>query len=109
MHDRHDDFWIAGTDCQTNAASLPGKTASKFFPGATAVGALENSTDIFAAGHARAGSETPRRPLARVERCVNNLRIRRIEHDIATTRLRVVRRLCVQYQLPSLARIRCFK
>ena len=92
LHDCHDDFWIAGADCQTNPASLPGKTAAEFFPGSAAVGALENSADIFAAGHARTGSETPRRSLARIQRCVNNLRIRRIERDIATTRMRVMRR-----------------
>ena len=54
LHDRHDNFWIAGANCQTNAASLSGKTAAEFFPACATVSALENSADVFAPGHARA-------------------------------------------------------
>src|SRR5262249_1642372 len=66
LHNCHHHLGIAGADCQTDPAGLPGKTAAEFLPGAAAVRAFENSSDIFAAGHARAGSETPWRPLARI-------------------------------------------
>src|SRR5205823_10636884 len=109
LHDCHHHFWIAGADCQTDPASLPWKTAAEFFPRSSTVGALENSTDIFAAGHARAGGETPRRPLPRIQRCVNSLRIRRVKRDFPTACVRVVRRRCVKDQYPSLARHRGLK
>src|SRR5262249_52366807 len=79
LHNRHHDSWIAGADCQTNPASLPGKTAAEFFPACAAVGTLENSANILAAGHARTGSETPWRSLPCVQRSVNILRIRRVK------------------------------
>src|SRR5262245_2117501 len=98
LHHRHDDFWIAGADCKTDSASLTGKTSAKLFPGSAAVGALKNSADVFAPSHAWATSETPRRPLSRIQRGVKNLRIRRVECDITTARLCIVGRQCVQDQ-----------
>ena len=109
LHHCHHDFWVAGADCQTNSASLTGKTAAEFFPSRAPVGALENSADVFTPGHAWTRRETPRRSLPRVKHCINNLRIRRVKCDIATARLCVVRRRCMQDQFPALTRICCFK
>ncbi len=81
---------------KTNSASLTGKTSSKLFPGSAAIGAVKNPADVFAARHARARGKTPRCPLPRVQHGVKNLRIRWIERDIATTRLRIMRRRCLQ-------------
>src|SRR5215471_18722423 len=96
LHNCHDDFWIAGTDRQTNSTSLTGETTTQLFPACAAIDALKNSANVFAPSHTRAGTETPRCPLAGVQYGVNNLRIRRIDRDVATARLCIVGRLRVQ-------------
>src|SRR4029079_17425724 len=68
-------------------------------------GALENSPDIFTVSHAEAGSETPRCALSCIKRSVNCLRVRWIDHHLATPRARVVWGSCFQNQFPCFARV----
>src|SRR5437868_2704451 len=108
LHNCHHDLRIAGADGQAYASRLSGQTAAYFFPGRTAVRAFENSADIFAASRVRSRRETPGRALPRVKRCVNVLRITRIENDIAAPSARVMRRSCLQNEFPCFAAIGCF-
>jgi len=96
-------------DCQSNAAGLSRQTAPKFLPSRAAVSALENSADIFAAGYARAGRETPRCALSRIKRRVNNFGIRWIHYHIATASAGLVRRGRLQDHFPTFACISCLE
>src|SRR6267143_2886725 len=80
LHDRHHDICFTGANRQTDPPGLGGQAAAQFFPSRTAIGAFENSGDIFATTGVRSGSETPGRALSRVERCVNGLRSSWVEN-----------------------------
>src|SRR5256885_13704653 len=85
FHTRHYDFRVVRAHGQTNPSRLRRQTAAQFFPSRPGICALENSAHIFAAGRVRSRSKTPGRSLSRVKRGVNDLRITRIENQIAAT------------------------
>src|SRR5205823_718669 len=90
LHNRHHHFGLARCHRQTDAPGLARQSAREFLPGRAAVGALENAADIVAVGRDHAVGKRPWRPLSGIERGVDRLRIRRIEHYIAAAGAGVV-------------------
>src|SRR5438270_8083995 len=108
LNNGHDDIWFARGYCQSDPAGLRWKSTAQLLPGCATVRALKDSTNVFAVRRSRPGNETPGRSLPRVKCRVNDLRITRIESDVAAAGPRVMRRGGLQDQLPNFSTIRGF-
>src|SRR2546423_1237550 len=84
-------FGLLAATARPDAAGLRRQSAAQLFPTSAAVRAFENAANVFAVRRLGPGSKTPRRSLAGVKRSVNNLRIVRIQNDLAAAGARVVR------------------